>query len=134
MFGKMEKGPFIVILLSVFIFLGFWIAMATGITTGINFSPIGFIFPLMVVLIIFIAVIRVVKQFQNSNIKEKLSELEDALTKKEESDRWISNEIASGENNSDDLDSGQFDYCPYCGVALDTAYMYCPKCGKSVDK
>ena len=86
------------------------------------------------VLIIFIAVIQVIKQFRNSNIKEKLSELEDALNKNEKSDRWISNEIASGDNNSDDLDSGQFDYCPYCGVALDTAYMYYPKCGKSVDK
>jgi hypothetical protein len=97
---------------------------------------IGFIFPVFGVIFVIAGIAQAAYHLKNAKGKDRFS-IMDIVDKKEEedpADRWISNEIASGADSSfDDLDSGQFNYCPYCGTSLDTAYMYCPKCGKSVD-
>ena len=88
------------------------------------------------VIFVVIGIATAAYNIKNAKGKDRFSVM-DIVDREEESDpadRWISNEMASGANGGDSsLDSGQFNYCPYCGYKLDSAYMYCPKCGKSVD-
>jgi hypothetical protein len=88
------------------------------------------------VIFVVVGIGQVIYNFKNATGKERFS-IMDIVDKEEEgdpADRWISNEMASNGSEGDStLDSGQFNYCPYCGYKLDSAYMYCPKCGKSVD-
>ena len=98
---------------------------------------IAFIFPMFGIIFVIVGIATAVYNFKNAKDKDRFSLL-DIVDKSEEgdpSDRWINNEMVSGDIvDSDNMDSGQFNFCPYCGEKLDTAYMYCPKCGKSVDK
>lgn len=134
--GRGLSGLSAISAIGIVIFGLFWTGMAVMITRG---APGGFglIFPMFGVIFVIIGVAQVAYHLKNAKGKDRFS-LIDIVDKREEgdpSDRWISNEIASDNDfSSDNLDSGQFNYCPYCGVKLDTAYMYCPKCGKSVDK
>lgn len=119
------------------VFFGlFWTGMAVMITSGMP-GGIAFIFPMFGIIFVIVGIATAVYNFKNVKGKDRFSLL-DIVDKSEEgdpSDRWISNEMVSGDIvDSDNMDSGQFNFCPYCGEKLDTAYMYCPKCGKSVDK
>ena len=134
--GRGPSGLSAISAIGIVIFGLFWTGMATMITKDFS-GGIGFIFPMFGVVFVIIGIAQAIYHLKNAKGKDRFS-LIDIVDKTEEgdpSDRWISNEIASNnEFSSDNLDSGQFNYCPYCGVKLDTAYMYCPKCGKSVDK
>ncbi len=134
--GRGPSGLSAVAAIGIVMFGLFWTGMAVMITSGMG-GGIAFIFPLFGVIFVLVGIAQVAYHLKNAKGKERFS-LIDIVDKKEEgdpSDRWISNEMTSDDKfSSDDLDSGQFNYCPYCGVKLDTAYMYCPKCGKSVDK
>ena len=132
--GRGPSGLNAVAGIGVVMFGLFWTGMAVMITRGTG--AIGYIFPLFGVIFVFFGIVQVIYHLKNATGKERFS-LMDIVDKREEgdlSDRWINNEIASGGSDGDStLDSGQFNYCPYCGYKLDSAYMYCPKCGKSVD-
>ena len=136
---KPGRGPSGLSAMSAFVMVLFGLFW-TGITVMITKNApwgIGFIFPMFGIIFVILGIAQVAYHLKNARGKERFS-LMDIVDKNEEgdpSDRWISNEIASGsEDLNDGIDSGQFNYCPYCGEKLDTAYMYCPKCGKSVDK
>lgn len=136
--GRGLSGMSVIVAAAVVIFGLFWTGMAVMITSSAGGSgAIAFIFPFFGVIFVLVGIAQVAYHLKNAKGKNRYSLL-DIVDKGEEgdpSDRWINNEIASDNVFSpDDLDSGQFNYCPYCGVKLDTAYMYCPKCGKSVDK
>ena len=119
------------------VFFGlFWTGMAVMITRG---APMGFgiIFPMFGVVFVIVGIAQAAYHYKNTRGKDRFSLLDivDKSEEKDPADRWIKNEMTSDNGYSDnDLDSGQFNYCPYCGENLDTGYMYCPKCGKSVDK
>jgi hypothetical protein len=134
--GRGPSGMNAIGAVAVVLFGLFWTGMAVMITRGAPMG-IGFIFPMFGVIFVIVGIAQAAYHLKNAKGKERFS-IMDIVDKKEEgdpADRWISNEIASGDDTSfDDLESGQFNYCPYCGEKLDTAYMYCPKCGKSVDK
>ncbi len=134
--GRGPSGLSAISAVGVVLFGLFWTGMAVMITRNAP-GGIGIIFPMFGVIFVILGVAQAAYHFKNAKGKERFS-LMDIVDKREEgdpADRWINNEIASdGSESIDDLDSGQFNYCPYCGKELDTAYMYCPKCGKSVDK
>lgn len=133
--GRGPSGMSFIGAVAAVIFGLFWTGMAVMITSGAG--PIGFIFPLFGVVFVILGIAQAAYHLKNAKGRDRFS-LIDIVDKKEEgdpSDRWISNEMTSVDNDpTDDLDSGQFNFCPYCGTKLDTAYMYCPKCGKSVDQ
>ena len=134
--GRGPSGMALIGSIAAVVFGLFWTGMAVMITAGSGSGAIGFIFPMFGVIFVIIGIAQAAYHYKNTKGKDRFS-LIDIVDKKEEgdpSDRWINNEIASAGEPNSDLDNGQFNYCPYCGVKLDSAYMYCPKCGKSVDQ
>ncbi|MBN1623742.1 MAG: zinc ribbon domain-containing protein [Clostridia bacterium] len=132
--GRGKSGLNAMAGIGVVLFGLFWTGMAAMITRGMG--AMGFFFPLFGVIFVIVGIGQVIYNFKNATGKERFS-IMDIVDKEEEgdpADRWISNEMASnGSEGDSSLDSDQFNYCPYCGYKLDSAYMYCPKCGKSVD-
>jgi hypothetical protein len=132
--GRGPSGLSAVAAMAIVLFGLFWTGGAVMITRGMG--GIGFIFPMFGVVFVFVGIAQAIYHMKNAKGKDRFS-IVDIVDKNEESDpadRWITNELASkGSNGDSSIDSGQFNYCPYCGYDLDTAYMYCPKCGKSVD-
>jgi len=131
--GRGPSGMNAISAIGIALFGLFWTGAAVSITRGMG--GIGFFFPMFGVIFVIIGIATAAYHLKNAKGKDRFS-LMDIVDETEEgdpSDRWISNEMASDTSGDSSLDSGEFNYCPYCGYKLDSAYMYCPKCGKSVD-
>lgn len=96
----------------------FWTIIAASITAGAPFG-IGAIFPLFGILFIIVGIVQAVYHYKNATRKDRYSmfDITDSTEEGDPADKWIRRET---------------DYCPYCGVQLESEFIYCPKCGKRI--
>lgn len=129
------------------IFGVFWTIIAISITSNSPFGMVGIIFPLFGILFIIVGIIQAFYHYKNATGENRFSifDITDSSEEGDPSDKWIKSEFEAGvrRNNSKETHSKEtnfkethleLNYCPYCGVTLDTDFSFCPKCGKSIRK
>ena len=105
------------------IFGVFWTIMATSMGAPIFFTLFGIGFIVM-------AVTGAIYNFKNATGKNRYSSY-DIVDSNEEFDPW-NERFGHAENTSVPFDTGDINFCPYCGVSIEENYSFCPKCGKKL--
>lgn len=94
-----------------------WISLANQISASSIFMLFG-------VLFIVIAIVKGIVDFKNATSKNRYSLFD--ITDDEEEIDPLQQRFGKQEQTQ------TFQYCPYCGKALDEDYKFCPGCGKQI--
>lgn len=144
--GRGPSGMSFVGSIAIIIFGIFWTIMATTITAHAPFGILK-LFPLFGVIFIILGIVQAAYHYKNATSKDRYSIID--ITNSEEegdpSDSWIKNnfedkvENKERENllynineNQQDIYKKEYNFCPYCGIRLESNFEYCPKCGKDI--
>lgn len=135
---KPGRGPsgmsFIGSIISI-VFGVFWTIIAFSITSNASFGVVGAIFPLFGIVFIIAGIFQASYHYRNATGKDRFSvfDITDSSEEGDPSEKWINVESEpDNEKENHDPVSHDFNYCPYCGAAIDRTFSFCPKCGKSV--
>ena len=94
-----------------------WISLANQISASSIFMLFG-------VLFIVIAIVKGIVDYKNATSKNRYSLFD--ITDDEEEIDPLQQRFGKQEQTQ------AFQYCPYCGKALDEDYKFCPGCGKQI--
>lgn len=102
-----------------------WTIMA--VSAGAGFMGIfGLIF-------VAIAIIQVIYNFKNATGKNRYSEF-DITEDDEEVDPW-NQRFGERKDEREEFDNrNRGNFCPYCGVKIESDFSFCQKCGKKLPK
>ena len=133
--GRGPSGMSFIGSVVIIIFGVFWTIMAVSIAANFPFGIVGMIFPLFGVIFVIVGIFQAVYNYRNATGKDRYSILDitDAAEEDDPADKWVKSETENeGENKEQELSEKEVNYCPYCGIQLESDYVYCPKCGKTI--
>lgn len=115
------------------IFGVFWTILTASMTAGVPI--VGIFFPLFGILFIIVGISQAVYNYKNATGKSRYStfDITDSTEEGDPSDKWIKDGNKGGKKEvHGNFENTQVNFCPYCGVQLESEYKYCPKCGQAI--
>ena len=98
-----------------------WIGIASSMGAPSFFVLFGVIF-------ILLAIGRAIYNFSNATRKNRFSEYD--ITSESEEPDPLNHHYSDAQHSQSD--SGNWNFCPYCGEKANEEYRYCRKCGKDI--
>ncbi len=122
--GRYNSGQGIIASVIGLVFAVFWTITATA-----SGAPI--IFPVFGAGFIILMITELVKNIHNFTNRNRYSEF-DIVDSKQEPDPWNEKLYSEDGGSYSNRNTGEYLYCPYCGVKIARDFEYCPKCGKKL--
>ena len=107
-------------------------AVIFGIFWTITTASMGApgLFPLFGVIFVILGIVQTVYNLKNATGKNRCSSF-DIVEDGEEPDP-LNQRFRAATQDSPNTDSGEFQFCPYCGAKLGAEFEFCGKCGKKL--
>jgi hypothetical protein len=111
---------------------GSLVAVIFGIVWTVIAAASGapLLFPLFGVLFVLLGVVQLAYSLKNATGENRFSAYD--ITDDGEEPDPLDRRFYADQSTRSDGDSGEFQFCPYCGAKLGNEFTFCGKCGKKL--